>query len=94
MQTARMTVLMTPDYKAAIARKAASRGVSSSEYIREAVDRFEEASAAEHAELAALVAEVNSALPRMRAALERSGNTLAALHNEMDAFLREKGIRA
>jgi len=94
MQTARMTVLMTPDYKAAIARKAASRGVSSSEYIREAVDRFEDTSATDNAELAALVAEVNAAMPRMRAALERSGKTLEALHGEMDAFLREKGVRA
>lgn len=93
MQTARMTILMTPDYKAEIARRAASRGVSSSEYIRDAVDRMDHAADVDGAELAALVAQVNEALPRMRGALERSSRTLDELHGEMDAFLREKGMR-
>ncbi len=44
MQNARMTVLMTPDRKAAIERKAAELGVSSGEYIRVAVDNYEKVS--------------------------------------------------
>jgi hypothetical protein len=93
MQTSRLTVLMTPDRKSDIEARASKMGVSSGEYIRLAVDNFEDVSAEQEAELAALVAQANLAIPKMRASLERSSATLAALHEEMDAFLREKGIR-
>lgn len=93
MRTARTTVLMTPEEKAALEKRAATMGVSSGEYIRLAVDNYEKLSAEDEAELAALVAEVNAAVPKMRASLDHSIRTLATLHEEMDAFLREKGIR-
>ena len=93
MKTARTTVLMTPEEKATLERRAASMGVSSGEYIRLAVDNYERISPEEEAELAALVAEVNAAIPKMHASIDESIKTLEELHQDMDAFLREKGIR-
>jgi len=93
MRTARTTVLMSPEEKAALEKRAASRGVSSGEYIRLAVDNFEKVSDEQEAELAALAAELNSAVPKMKAALERSSKILRALHRENEAFFRERGIR-
>jgi hypothetical protein len=92
MQTARVTFLTTPDRKAAIEQRAASLGVSSGEYIRLAVDNFDQISEAEEVELAALVEQVSEAIPRMQASLDRSCDTLDTLHAEMDAFFRDKGI--
>ena len=93
MRTARLTVLMRPDEKAQLEAKAASRGVSSGEYVRLAVDNYDQISAEEEAELAALVAEANAAIPKMREALDRSIATLDATHKKVDTFLREAGIR-
>ena len=93
MRTERVTVLMKPEEKAAIEAKAAERGVSSGEYIRLAVDNFEKISAEEEAELMALVAEANAAIPKMRASLDRSIATLDATHSKVDTFLREAGVR-
>jgi hypothetical protein len=93
MRTARTTVLMTPEEKAALEKRAMSLGVSSGEYIRLAVDNYEKVSPDQEAELAALVTEVNAAIPKIRDSLDSSIKTLKDLHNEMDAFLREKGIR-
>jgi hypothetical protein len=93
MRTARTTVLMTPAEKAALDKRAATLGVSSGEYIRLAVDNYERLSEDEEAQLAALVTEVNAAIPKMHASLDHSIQTLETLHEEMDAFLREKGIR-
>lgn len=93
MRTARTTVLMTPEEKAALEKRAASRGVSSGEYIRLAVDNFEKVSDEEEAELAALVDEVNQAIPKMKSSLDRTSKTLRKLLRENDAFFRERGIR-
>ena len=93
MRTARATVLMTPDEKAAIEKRAASMGVSSGEYIRLAVDNFEKISPEQEAELEALVAEVNHAIPKMAAMLDSMSRTLQELHRENDAFFSERGIR-
>jgi hypothetical protein len=84
---------MTPERKAAIEQRAASLGVSSGEYIRLAVDNYEKVSPHEEAELAALVGEVNETIPRMRESLDRMNARASALHEELDAFLREKGVR-
>lgn len=93
MRTARTTVLMTPDEKKAVEKRAASMGVSSSEYIRLAVDNYENVSPEEEAELAALVAEANIAIPKMAAALERSCERLERLHEENQKFFRKMGIK-
>ena len=93
MRTARTTVLMTPEEKAALEKRAANRGVSSGEYIRLAVDNFENVSDEDEAELAALVDEVNRAIPKMKASLDQTSRTLRKLLRENDAFFRERGIR-
>ena len=93
MKTARTTVLMTPEEKAALEKRAASLGVSSGEYIRLAVDNYEKISPEEEAELGALVKEVNMAIPKMRASLDRMSKTLRKTLKENDAFFRERGIR-
>jgi hypothetical protein len=92
MRTARTTVLMTPEEKAALEKRAASRGVSSGEYIRLAVGNFEKVSDEQEAELAALATELNAAVPKMKTALERSSKVLEQLHRENEAFFRERGI--
>ncbi len=93
MRNERVTVLMKADEKAALEARAAKRGVSSGEYVRLAVDNFENLSDEEEAELASLVAEVNRAIPAMNASLDRSIARLEKSHANIDAFLREAGIR-
>lgn len=92
MQTDRMTILVDPKYKAAVTRRAAARGVSTSEHVRNALDSFDDTSEAEEAELAALVAEVSKAIPRMQEAFENMSGVIAALKAENDAFFADKGI--
>jgi len=93
MRSARVTFLTTPDEKASLEKRAASRGVSSGEYIRLAVDNFDKVSGEQEAELAALAAELNAAVPKMKAALDRSSKVLTQLHRENEDFFRERGIR-
>jgi hypothetical protein len=93
MQTARVTVLMTPDRKAELESRAADMGVSSGEFIRLAVDNFNP-SDTESAELAALIDELSEAVPRMRAALDRSVERLDSTHAKVDRLLRDMGVRA
>jgi hypothetical protein len=92
MRSARVTVLMKPEEKAALEAKAARRGVSSGEYLRLAVDNFEKVSDEQEAELEELAKELNAAVPKMKAALESSCKTLEMLHRENEAFFRERGI--
>ena len=91
-QSARVTVLMTPDKKVEIEVEAARLGVSSGEYIRLAVDKFD---AAEEEELLrAVVDEANAVIPRMIASLDHSTASLEAAHQEVDKMLRKLGVRA
>ena len=92
MQTARVTVLMTPERKAALEARASELGVSSGEYIRLAVDNYRPTEA-EEAELAALVEEVNHAIPRMQESIRQMSETLASSHEEVDRLLRDMGLR-
>lgn len=92
MQTARVTILMTPERKAAIERDAAELGVSSGEFVRLAVDNFDP-DAQTAPQLAALVAEVNELLPRIQASLDRSADRLDATHERVDQLLRDMGVR-
>lgn len=93
MQTERMTILVDPSYKANVVRRAALRGVSTSEHVRNALDSFGENSGDEEAELAALVAQVNDAVPRMQASIENMIATMDKTHRETDAFLKKMGVR-
>jgi hypothetical protein len=93
MQTERMTILVDPGYKASVVRRAALRGVSTSEHVRNALDSFGEISGDEEAELAVLVAQVNDAVPKMQASIENMIATMDKTHRETDAFLKKMGVR-
>jgi hypothetical protein len=93
MQTERVTFLTSRTGKAALAKRAAAQGVSMGEYVRRRVEDDEDLTPEEEAELAALVAEANAAIPKMQASLDRSIAILDATHEKVDAFLREVGVR-
>lgn len=93
MQTERVTFLTSRTGKAALAKRAAAQGVSMGEYVRRRVEDDDELTAEQEAELAALVAEANEAIPKMQASLDRSIAILDATHRKVDAFLREAGVR-
>jgi hypothetical protein len=95
MQTERITFLTTPDGKAALASRAAARGVSVGEYIRRKVEEedSDDFSAQDEAELAILVAQVNEAMPKMEASLDEMSQMLRATHQEVDRMLRAMGAR-
>ena len=93
MQTERVTFLMSPARKAAVAARAASHGISLGEYVRRKVEDDDDLTPEQEAELAVLVAEANAAIPKMRDSMDRMIATLDATHAKVDAFLREAGIR-
>lgn len=93
MQTERVTFLTSPEHKAALDAFAAERGESVGNVVREATVKYMHDQRDGEEELAALVAEVNAAVPRMRESLDQMSEVLRESHAEMDAFLREKGIR-
>lgn len=92
MRSARVTVLMKPEEKAALEAKAARRGVSSGEYLRLAVDNFETISDEQETELEELAKELIAAVPNMKAALELSCKALEDLHRDNETFFRQRGI--
>lgn len=94
MHSERVTYLATAEQKAALEAFARERGESVGNLVREAVAEYmAKPTPEEEAELVALTAQVNAAIPRMMASLDRMSETLRKSHKEMDAFLREKGIR-
>ena len=93
MQTERVTFLTTPDTKAALAARAAAQGVSLGEYIRRRVENEDDVTPQQEAELAALVEQVNEAVPRMETALDEMSRKLRTTHQEVDRLLREMGAR-
>ena len=93
MQTERITILASPAAKREMAARANSQGLSLGEYVRRRALDDEELSPEQEAELEALVAEVNAAIPRMQASFDRISETVARLRAENDAFFREKGIK-
>ena len=96
MQTERVTFLTSPEHKAALDAFASKRGESVGNVVREATARYlaqPQDESEEEAELAALVQQVNEALPKMQASIERSIERLDATHSKVDKLLRESGIR-
>ena len=92
MRTARVTVLMEPDEKAALQARAARLGISSGELLRLAAERFDESEM--EAELEALTSELEQALPKMKAnfdAIEQSlGESRAAVREALDHFASKR----
>lgn len=93
MQTARVTILMSPEKKAAFDAIAAQRGISTGEFFRQAGDRAANDDSTEEAELAALIRELAEAVPDMQRRLKRSAKLLRDSASEVDAMLRKAGIR-
>lgn len=93
MQTERVTFLTNRDHKAALDAFASRRGESVSNVLRDASVKYMAESRDEEAELAALVEEVNQAIPRMRASLDEMSQSLRDAHSEIDRTLRAAGIR-
>ncbi|MDP9163641.1 MAG: hypothetical protein M3N06_06035 [Pseudomonadota bacterium] len=91
-QSARVTVLMTPDKKAQIEADAARLGISSGQYIRLAVDNFIDPE--EEEQLKLIAEQLNASVPRMIAKLDHSIATLEAAHVHVDGVLRKLGIRS
>ena len=93
MQSSRVTILMSPDKKAAFDAIAAQRGISTGEFFRQAGDRAANDDSSEEAELAALVKELAQAVPDMQRRLKRSAKLLRDSVKEVDDMMRKAGIR-
>ena len=94
MQTERVTYLTSTEHKAALEAFAKARGESVGNVVREATARFiGQPTEEEEAELAALVEQVNDAVPKMHASIDRMIETLDKSHRETDAFLKKMGVR-
>ena len=94
MQTERVTYFTSSDHKSQLEAFAKARGESVGNVVREATARFiAQPTEDEEAELAALVGQVNEALPKMHASIDRMIATLDKSHRETDAFLRKMGVR-
>jgi hypothetical protein len=94
MQTERVTYLTSAEHKAALEAFAKSRGESVGHVLREATAKFiGQPTEDEEAELAALVAEVNKAIPKMNASIDHMIETLRKSHRETDKLLRQMGAR-
>ena len=94
MQTERVTFLTSREHKAALDAFASKRGESVGNVVREATAKYiGQPTEEEEAELAALVAQVNEAIPKMHASIDRMIETLDKSHRETDAFLRKMGVR-
>ena len=93
MQNERVTFLTTPAKKAALAARAAARHMSVGQYVRRKVEDEDELSPEQEAELAALVEQVNAAVPEMQASLDDMSRMLRETHAEVDRMLRDMGAR-
>ena len=96
MQTERVTYLTSAEHKAQLEAFAKSRGESVSNVLREAARQYiaqPRDPREEEAELAAMVVEVNNAIPKMEAALDEKSRKMRETHREVDRMLREMGAR-
>ena len=96
MQTERVTFLTSRDHKAALDAYAKESGMSVGHVVREATSQFiaqPPAANDEEAQLAALVAQVNEAIPKMEAAFDEMSRSLRETHEQVDRTLRAAGIR-
>jgi hypothetical protein len=96
MQTERVTYLTSTEQKMALEAFAKARGESVGNVLRDAAMRYmaqPRDESEEEAELAALVAQVNEALPKMNASIDDMIETMRSTHEKVDRTLRAVGIR-
>lgn len=96
MQTERVTYLTSAEQKAALEAFAKARGESVGNVLREAASKYiaePVLSDGEEEALRLLATELHEAAPRIQASLDRTSKTLRELHEEMDAFFKQRGIR-
>ena len=100
MQTERVTYLTNVEQKAALEAFARERGESVGSVLREAAARYisepevgEQPSAAEMAELSAIVQEVALAVPEMQASFRRSIKRIEDSQAKIDRKMRAAGLR-
>ncbi len=95
MQTERVTFLMSSERKTRVANRAAARGISVGEYLRQKVeDDEDELTPEQEAELTALVAEANKAIPAMAASLDSMIETVSAMRRNIRETLDSLSTRA
>lgn len=90
MQTERITILASPAAKRDMTARASARGLSLGEYVRRRALGDDDMTPEQELELGMLVDEVNAAVPRIEATMERIGETVRRLREENDAFFRER----
>lgn len=84
MHTERITYLATADQKAALEAFAKARGESVGNVVREATAQYiEQPSPEEEAELAALVDQVNKAIPQMNESLDSMIETIRTMRRNI-----------
>ena len=93
MQTERVTFLTSREHKKALDAFACERGESVGNVVREATARFIGKEQGEEEQLAALVEELVTALPEMRASLQRTAERMEETADEVERMLREARIR-
>lgn len=86
MKTARMTILMTPEQKAAINARAESLGVSSGEMVRRAVESYGAAANEPQSEAEAVL---NALADELFAAAKEAKAALAAANREVQVTVRQ-----
>ena len=95
MQTERVTFLTSRDHKAALDAFAKESGMSVGHVLREASTRYVvDGDMGEDERFKLLIGELDEALPEMHAALDRAIAGQQTLRAEIDAMLREAGLRA
>ena len=93
MQTERVTFLTSAEHKAALDAFAVRSGESVGNVVREATVRYLHDGQEDESQLAALVEQVNEAIPKMEAALDEMSRKMRETHAEVDAMLRAMGAR-
>lgn len=94
MQTERVTFLTSAEHKAMLDAYAAREGRSVGHVLREASARYVvEGDMADEDRFKLLIGELDEALPEMHAALDRAIEGQQQLRADIDAMLREAGLR-
>ena len=93
MRTERVTFLTSREHKKALDDFAYSRGESVGNVVREATARFiGQPTEQEEAELATLVDQVNEAIPKMQASINRMNDRLEAMARKNEEFFKQMDI--